>query len=90
MHRSIENYAFDESLIGRHMVFLSGPRQVGKTLLVRIRLKKKVFADNTWVVSAEHQPFCRDLQKLIFPLRLYTLLLDSYFLIDKFPSTRKI
>ncbi|MCX5879865.1 MAG: AAA family ATPase [Deltaproteobacteria bacterium] len=33
--RAIEKYAFDESLTGRHMVFLAGPRQVGKTLLAR-------------------------------------------------------
>jgi uncharacterized protein len=39
--RSIENYAFDESLTGRHMVFLAGPRQVGKTLLAKTWLKKK-------------------------------------------------
>jgi hypothetical protein len=28
--RSIETYAFDEVLVGRHMVFIAGPRQVGK------------------------------------------------------------
>jgi hypothetical protein len=39
--RSIENYAFDESLTGRHMVFLAGPRQVGKTMLAKTWLKKK-------------------------------------------------
>jgi predicted AAA+ superfamily ATPase len=39
--RSIENYAFDEGLTGRHMVFLAGPRQVGKTLLAKKWLKKK-------------------------------------------------
>ena len=33
--RNIEGYAFDESLTGRHMVFLAGPRQVGKTVLAR-------------------------------------------------------
>lgn len=31
--RTIENYAFDESLTGRHMIFLAGPRQAGKTRL---------------------------------------------------------
>ena len=30
--RTVEEYAFDESLTGRHMVFLAGPRQVGKTV----------------------------------------------------------
>ena len=35
LHRSIENYAFDEALVGRHMVFIAGPRQVGKTRLAR-------------------------------------------------------
>jgi predicted AAA+ superfamily ATPase len=39
--RSIENYAFDENLIGRHMVFIAGPRQVGKTLLAKNWLKRK-------------------------------------------------
>jgi predicted AAA+ superfamily ATPase len=33
--RAIEEYVFDESLTGRHMVFLAGPRQVGKTLFAR-------------------------------------------------------
>lgn len=36
--RSLETYAFDEALVGRHMVFLAGPRQVGKTRLARRRL----------------------------------------------------
>jgi predicted AAA+ superfamily ATPase len=31
--RSLESYAFDENLTSRHMVFIAGPRQVGKTLL---------------------------------------------------------
>src|SRR4030042_15828 len=39
--RSIENYAFDENLTGRHMVFIAGPRQVGKTLLAKNWLKQK-------------------------------------------------
>ncbi len=39
--RWVENYAFDESLIGRHMVFLAGPRQVGKTRLAKNWLEKK-------------------------------------------------
>jgi predicted AAA+ superfamily ATPase len=39
--RSIENYAFDENLTGRHMVFIAGPRQVGKTLLAKNWLKRK-------------------------------------------------
>src|SRR5512136_1328059 len=39
--RWVEDYAFDESLIGRHMVFLAGPRQVGKTRLAKNWLEKK-------------------------------------------------
>ncbi|MDI7261857.1 MAG: AAA family ATPase [Thermodesulfobacteriota bacterium] len=39
--RWVEDYAFDESLIGRHMVFLAGPRQVGKTRLAKHWLEKK-------------------------------------------------
>ena len=38
--RALEEYAFDESLTGRHMVFLAGPRQVGKTMLARQWLEK--------------------------------------------------
>jgi uncharacterized protein len=38
--RIVENYAFDETLTGRHMVFLAGPRQVGKSMLARNWLKK--------------------------------------------------
>jgi uncharacterized protein len=38
--RSAEQYAFDETLTGRHMVFLAGPRQVGKTRLAKEWLKK--------------------------------------------------
>jgi hypothetical protein len=39
--RSLEAYAFDENLIGRHMVFLAGPRQVGKTMVARNWLERK-------------------------------------------------
>jgi hypothetical protein len=39
--RTIEEYAFDETLTGRHMVFLAGPRQVGKTALARHWLESK-------------------------------------------------
>ena len=39
--RMVEDYAFDETLTGRHMVFLAGPRQVGKTVLARQWLKKR-------------------------------------------------
>ena len=39
--RSVEGYAFDDALIGRHMVFLAGPRQVGKTRLAKQWLRKK-------------------------------------------------
>jgi hypothetical protein len=38
--RSIETYAFDENLIGRHMVFIAGPRQTGKTRLAKEWLNK--------------------------------------------------
>ncbi|MFQ5771412.1 MAG: ATP-binding protein [bacterium] len=39
--RKVEEYAFEESLTGRHMVFLAGPRQVGKTMLAKQWLEKK-------------------------------------------------
>jgi predicted AAA+ superfamily ATPase len=39
--RTLEGYAFDDTLVGRHMVFLAGPRQVGKTTLAKQWLKKK-------------------------------------------------
>ncbi len=39
--RRVEKYAFDEALTGRHMVFLAGPRQVGKTMLAKNWLEKK-------------------------------------------------
>ncbi len=38
--RFAEDYAFDEELTGRHMVFLAGPRQTGKTMLAKKWLKK--------------------------------------------------
>lgn len=37
--RAVESYCFDPGLVGRHMVFIAGPRQVGKTMLARARLK---------------------------------------------------
>ena len=40
--RDIESYGFDETLIGRYMVFLGGPRQVGKTSLVKNLLVEKL------------------------------------------------
>ena len=43
--RHLENYAFDENLIGRHIVFLAGPRQVGKTRLARNWLEKNGFSE---------------------------------------------
>lgn len=39
--RSIEDYIFDENLTGRHMIFLAGPRQVGKTTFARYWLEKR-------------------------------------------------
>ncbi len=39
--RWVEDYALDENLIGRHMVFLAGPRQVGKTRLAKNWLGRK-------------------------------------------------
>ena len=39
--RSVEQYVFDETLTGRHVVFLAGPRQVGKTRLAKQRLEKR-------------------------------------------------
>ncbi|HEX7372954.1 MAG TPA: AAA family ATPase [Thermodesulfobacteriota bacterium] len=39
--RWVEEYAFDETLTGGHMVFLAGPRQVGKTRLAKNWLGKK-------------------------------------------------
>ncbi len=42
IERMVEKYAFDETLTGRHMVFLAGPRQVGKTILAKNWLKKRV------------------------------------------------
>jgi uncharacterized protein len=39
--RMVEEYAFDEELTGKHMVFLAGPRQVGKTMLARKWLEGK-------------------------------------------------
>lgn len=41
IHRSVETYAFDENLTGRHMVFLAGPRQVGKSMLAKYWLQNK-------------------------------------------------
>jgi predicted AAA+ superfamily ATPase len=38
--RGVDAYAFDETLIGRHMVFLAGPRQAGKTRLAKFWLAK--------------------------------------------------
>ena len=39
LKREVLNYIFDERLVARHMVFLAGPRQVGKTYLARAWLK---------------------------------------------------
>lgn len=39
--RCVDSYAFDQTLTGRHMVFLAGPRQVGKTRLARQWLAKR-------------------------------------------------
>ena len=60
--RSVEHYAFDEELVGRHMVFLAGPRQVGKTSLARQWLKSK---DSTalyfnWDDIAIRQAYVKD------------------------------
>jgi predicted AAA+ superfamily ATPase len=33
--RRVEEYAFDGTLPGRHMAFLAGPKQVGKTMLAK-------------------------------------------------------
>ncbi len=39
--RWVKDYDFDENLSGKHMVFLAGPRQVGKTSLAKNWLKGK-------------------------------------------------
>jgi predicted AAA+ superfamily ATPase len=38
--RDVESYGFDETLTGRHMIFLAGPRQVGKTSLAKNLLEE--------------------------------------------------
>lgn len=38
--RTLEQYAFDPKLVARHMVFIAGPRQVGKTVLAQKWLLK--------------------------------------------------
>lgn len=43
--RYIETYAFDEDLVGRHMIFIAGPRQTGKTWLAKQWLKKKACSE---------------------------------------------
>jgi predicted AAA+ superfamily ATPase len=40
INRLPEEYAFDPDLVARHMVFLAGPRQTGKTRLAKEWLKK--------------------------------------------------
>jgi predicted AAA+ superfamily ATPase len=42
IERMGEEYAFEETLAGRHMVFLAGPREFGKTILVKNWLKKRI------------------------------------------------
>lgn len=39
--RSIEGFIFDEDLTARHMIFLAGPRQVGKTTFAKYWLEEK-------------------------------------------------
>jgi predicted AAA+ superfamily ATPase len=52
--RLVEEYAFDETLTGRHMVFLAGPRQVGKTILAKNWLKKKASSSVFYARSVIH------------------------------------
>ncbi|HHE74096.1 MAG TPA: hypothetical protein ENL37_03290, partial [Desulfobacteraceae bacterium] len=41
LNREVRSYIFDDSLTARHMIFLAGPRQVGKTYLAKAWLKTK-------------------------------------------------
>jgi len=41
INREVRKYIFDDSLTARHMIFLAGPRQVGKTYLAKAWLKTK-------------------------------------------------
>jgi len=60
--RAIDQYAFDETLTGRHMVFLAGPRQVGKTRLARHWLAKKDCSSLyfNWDDIATRQAYLKD------------------------------
>ncbi|MCF8081198.1 MAG: ATP-binding protein [Desulfobacterales bacterium] len=60
--RSLEAYAFDEVLVGRHMVFIAGPRQVGKTRLARRRLAENECESLyfNWDDPATRQSYLKD------------------------------
>ena len=70
-HRLPERYAFDEDLIGRHMVFFAGPRQTGKTRLAKEWLKKHGCSSLyfNWDDSATRRAYMQDSRFFESPAR---------------------
>ncbi|MCK5232389.1 MAG: ATP-binding protein [Desulfobulbaceae bacterium] len=69
--RLVESYAFAEELIARHMVFLAGPRQTGKTMLAKKWLRKNqssVLYFN-WDDSATRRAYFQDSRFFESPAR---------------------
>ncbi|OAG27528.1 ATP-binding protein [Thermodesulfatator autotrophicus] len=62
IYQIVGTWAFEEKFVGKRMIFLAGPRQIGKTTLSRLKLKELNQQNNyyNWDTLSVRQAFTRN------------------------------
>jgi predicted AAA+ superfamily ATPase len=86
IYQLVGTWAFDEKFIGKRMVFLAGPRQIGKTTLSRLKLKELKQEKNyyNWDTISVRQNFTKN--PYFFLENISEPILESYLQERSFPK----